>query len=132
MLCDVGDGALCVLEHAYLTRVERAHRLPRGRRQKPDPGEGGSVYRDVEYEEFALVVELDGRLWHQGFRRRNKDMERDLGATLLGRQSIRVGWAQSVETPCRTAGKIGQLLQLRGWAGHSQPCCPKCPIRSAG
>src|SRR5680860_581358 len=35
LLGDVATGALSLLEHRYLTRVERAHGLPRARRQGP-------------------------------------------------------------------------------------------------
>ena len=92
-------AALAVLENAYLNRVERAHGLPRGRRQKPSRSADGVIYRDVEYEEFDLIVELDGRLWREGLRQRAKDMERDLDAAVDGRKSVRVSWARSVDTP---------------------------------
>ena len=127
-LADVADGALSVLEHAYLNRVERAHGLPRGHRQKPNRSVDGATYRDVDYEEFDLIVELDGRLWHEGLRQRAKDMERDLDAAVDGRKSVRVSWAQSVDTPCTTAGKLGRLLQRRGWQGSVHPCGPDCAL----
>lgn len=128
-LADVATGALSVLEHAYLNRVERAHGPPRGRRQKPGQGSDGVVYRDVEYDEFALIVELDGRLWHDGVRKRAKDMDRDLDAAADGRDSVRVSWAQCVDTPCATAGRLGRLLQRRGWRGTVHPCSPDCALR---
>ncbi|MBM7366619.1 hypothetical protein [Gordonia hydrophobica] len=59
VLIDIRDGACSALEHTYLTRVERAHGLPRGVRQAPtDVGRRG--FRDVKYQEFGVVVELDG------------------------------------------------------------------------
>jgi hypothetical protein len=64
MLVDVADGVMSLLEHAYLVRVERAHGLPRGSRQRPASTSDGRAYRDVEYETFGLIVELDGGLWH--------------------------------------------------------------------
>lgn len=68
-------------EHAYLTRVERPHGLPRPRRQAVPPGQ--RVLRDVDYEASGLVVELDGRLFHSSAGARDADLERDLDARLL-------------------------------------------------
>ena len=60
VLDDVATGACSVLEHGYLTRVERPHGLPTGRRQVRDRISRGVLYRDVEYH-WGLVAELDGR-----------------------------------------------------------------------
>ncbi len=38
VLCDVSEGTCSVLERGYLTRVERPHGLPRGRRQVAGAG----------------------------------------------------------------------------------------------
>ncbi len=84
VLKDVAAGALSVREHAYLNRVERAHGLPLGSRQKQSARGQGATYRDVEYEAFRLIVELDGRLWHDGPRQRAQDMDRDLDAAIGG------------------------------------------------
>lgn len=65
LLEDIRDGTASVLEHGYLVQVERAHGLPVGTRQKAaavDLPTQRTVYRDVDYEAFALLVELDGRL----------------------------------------------------------------------
>jgi hypothetical protein len=65
VLEDVAAGAYSVLEHRYLTRVERPHGLPTARRQRR-VGQGRSIaFRDVEYLATATVVELDGRLGHE-------------------------------------------------------------------
>lgn len=62
LLGDAAAGTASVLEHGYLTQVERPHGLPRGRRQAAEAGLGGVRYRDVDYG--GLLVELDGRaLW---------------------------------------------------------------------
>lgn len=62
VLDDVAGGTCSVLEHGYLRGVERAHGLPRARRQVRAVGASGVVYRDVEHP--GLLVELDGRLFH--------------------------------------------------------------------
>jgi len=63
VLRDVADGTCSVLEHGYLTRVERPHGLSGARRQVRDRMGVGAVYREGLYE-GGLVVELDGRLFH--------------------------------------------------------------------
>ena len=131
VLADIATGAQSVLEHAYLNRVERAHRLPRGRRQSRSAGPERAAYHDVEYDDFDLLVELDGRLWHDRLHQRALDMDRDLDAAVDGRTTVRIGWAQTVRFPCRTAGKLARLLRARGWIGAPQPCGPSCPLRGA-
>ena len=48
VLRDIADGTCSVLEHGYLTKVERPHGLPRGRRQARGERSRQRVYRDVE------------------------------------------------------------------------------------
>lgn len=64
LLDDLAQGACSVLEREYLVRVERAHGLPPGRRQSRDDASGRPVFRDVDYEDFRVLVELDGREFH--------------------------------------------------------------------
>jgi hypothetical protein len=60
---DGGDHS--VLEFRYHRDVERAHALPEPRRQVPFAGPGGRRgRRDRVYEQYDVVVELDGRLAH--------------------------------------------------------------------
>lgn len=54
-LRDVADGTCSVLEHAYLVHIERAHRLPRARRQARATASVGIVYRDATYDEGCFV-----------------------------------------------------------------------------
>lgn len=122
-LRDIAEGACSVLEHAYLSRVERAHGLPCGRRQvRPD---GIPIYRDVEYAAQALVVELDGRLDHTDPEARDGDLDRDLAAAVDGRVTVRLGWGQVVGRPCATASRVAALLRVRGWGGSAH-ACPAC------
>lgn len=121
VLDDVGQGTCSVLEHGYLTLVERAHGLPRADRQVRASARG-PVHRDVVYRRQGLVVELDGRLFHDTARSRDLDMDRDLDAAVDGLDSVRVGWGQVYRRGCLTAVRIGILLQQRGWAGTITPC----------
>ena len=126
VLSDVADGTCSVLEHGYLTRVERAHDLPRARRQVRNLSSTGVVYRDVDYGE--LVVELDGRLFHDSTAQRDRDFERDLDAAVDGRSTVRLSYGQVIHRPCSTAGRLGALLTARGWPGTPRPCGPDCAL----
>jgi hypothetical protein len=129
VLGDIAEGTCSVLEHGYLERVERAHALPRPRRQRPRESDRGPQFRDVEFVEHALVVELDGRLFHDSAGQRDVDLDRDLDDAVDGRLSVRLGWGQVFDRPCRTATKLGLLLQQRGWAGQLRPCSEACPVQ---
>jgi hypothetical protein len=124
VLADVGQGACSVLEHGYLTRVERPHGLPTARRQVRDSPRG-AVYRDVVYVSLDRIVELDGVLFHDNATDRDQDLERDLDVAVLGRVTVRVGWGQVFRRPCRTALRIGGWLRAAGWDGVPMRC-PDC------
>lgn len=124
VLGDLGNGACSVLEQAYLSRVERAHGLPRGHRQRA-AWSTGRIYRDVDYDGFGLVVELDGRAFHDTARSRDRDLDRDLDTVVEGRITVRLGWGQVFGRACQTAARVGLLLQQRGWSG-SVTSCPAC------
>lgn len=120
---DLTEGTGSVLEHGYLTGVERAHRLPKGRRQASLRGLRGQ--NDVRYEVASVLVELDGLQFHSPTRDRYRDLERDIAATLAGHVTVRLGWGQIFGSPCRTAARLGVLMVERGWQGAPSPC-PAC------
>jgi len=126
VLEDVATGACSVLEHGFLDRVERAHGLPCAERQPRATATLGVVYRDVEYE--TLIVELDGRLFHDSAAQRDRDMDRDLDAAVDGRTTIRLGYGQVFDRPCATALRLETLLRRRGWRGSATPCAADCPL----
>jgi very-short-patch-repair endonuclease len=127
VLADVRAGACSALEHAYLTRVERPHGLPRATRQLRASSEN-PVYRDVVYQAQGLVVELDGRTFDDNARARDRDLDRDLEVAVDGLTTIRIGWGQAVGRPCATAEKIGRILDRLGWSG-TPTTCPQCGQR---
>ncbi|WP_335334161.1 hypothetical protein [Gordonia phthalatica] len=133
VLIDVRDGACSALEHTYLTHVERAHGLPRGVRQAPtEVGRRG--FRDVKYEEFGVVVELDGLEFHDDATSRDRDLERDLDAAAFAAlHTVRLAWGQAHIRSCSTASKLGRVLQNHGWTGAPTPCSsPSCTVRTFG
>lgn len=116
-----------MLEHGYVARVERPHGIPRARRQVRAVIAGAPVYRDAEIDE-RIVVELDGRMFHDSTTARDRDMERDLDASVVGRTTVRLGWGQVFDRPCSTAQKIGQLLAVHGWTGGLRRCGTSCSV----
>jgi hypothetical protein len=130
VLRDVAEGTCSVLEHGYLHRVERAHGLPSAQRQARATGSVGVVYRDADYG--RVVIELDGRLFHDTTEQRDLDFERDLDLAVEGRTAARLSWGQVYGRPCSTAGKVGALLQRCGWRGAPHPCGPDCGLALPG
>jgi len=129
LLADLRDGACSALEHSYLTRVERPHGLPSPVRQAPT-GAGRPGFRDLDYPDWGLVIELDGRAHHDNARDRDRDLERDLdAAVVLDRHTIRLGWGQAHVRSCSTAVKVGRYLSLLGWPDSPHPCTsPNCVV----
>jgi hypothetical protein len=118
-------GVHSSLEYRYLRDVERPHLLPRGVRQARARAGNGSIYRDVLYEQFALAVELDGRVAHPGDQRW-PDIQRDNAAAAGGILTLRYGWFDVTERPCEIAAQVAQALRLRGYT-LAQGCSPACP-----
>lgn len=97
---DIADGTCSVLEHQYFAEVENVHGLPVPQRQA-ETTVGRRGFRDVEYTEYGVVVELDGRLGHADFASRDRDMERHLDAAAFAhRITIRLGTGQVFRRPC--------------------------------
>ena len=132
VLQDVHAGTCSVLEHEYLTAVERAHGLPAPLRQAPT-GVGRPGFRDLDYPEWGVVVELDGRLGHSDAVSRDRDMERDLDAAVhADRRTYRIGYGQVRDRACSTAEKVAIGLGKGGWAGRPHPCSsPSCTLLRA-
>lgn len=136
VLQEAADGVQSLLESSHRNRVERAHGLPRPGRQRRERTEDGIVYRDAVYEDYKLVVELDGRIGHELSRERWDDQDRDLLVAGDDVMTLRLGWRHAEETPCRTAGRLARVFTARGWAGQVRACGPSCTavdhFRAAG
>jgi hypothetical protein len=127
VLEDVAIGAYSVLEHSYLTRVERPHGLPTAKRQRCVRPGRSAAYRDVEYRSIGLVVELDGRLGHELALDRWDDFDRDIVSLVAGDTTIRADWGQVLE-PCRLALGVVRIMRALGWRGKPHPCRPGCAL----
>jgi len=129
LIVAAAGGDHSVLEFRYHRDVERAHGLPESARQVPFTALGGRRgRRDRVYDEYGVVVELDGRLAHPGDNQW-KDKARDNAAAAEGMQSLRYGWMHVRWKACATAAEVARVLRLHGWDGHPKPCSPGCPVQ---
>lgn len=127
VLNDPAGGLHSVLEFRYSRDVEQAHGLPPAIRQVRVVRDRRSQYRDVVYEEYRVVVELDGRLAHRS-EDRWRDIRRDNAAAADGCITLRYSWSDVTAHACRTATEVAQVLCLRGWQRPPTPCSPTCPV----
>ncbi|HEX5086412.1 MAG TPA: hypothetical protein VFV89_01305 [Nocardioides sp.] len=130
VLIDVQSGVHSVLEYRYLKDVERAHGLPSGNRQRRVDVDRSVTYRDVDYVEFGVTVELDGRIGHSEAADLWADLERDIVTMTSGGLTVRAGWIHVLD-PCRLAKALSEVLTAKGWPGTLTPCGPNCGASSA-
>ena len=85
-------GAHSVIEYRYDRDVERAHGLPPASKQVPFTKPNGSKgFRDRCYEEYGLIIELDGKQYHPDeLKGRDQDRDNHAAAT-AGRRSGTAG-----------------------------------------
>ena len=124
-LTEIRSGVQSPLERRYLHKVERAHRLPEGRRQVKVKRGSSVLYHDVRYADFRVVVELDGVAYHSGDARRRDD-RRDNSNTLENLFTLRYGWIQVAYHPCEVAYEVWTLLVRQGYRVALQRCGQEC------
>lgn len=125
VLADVHEGVQSALERRYLRDVERAHGLPRGRRNAPEGRPSQRRYRDVRYLRYHLVVELDGRAAHPGEWKEKDDLRDNELLVAEGTVTLRYGWRAVTTEACATAGQVVRVLHANGWRG-AMASCPNC------
>ncbi|WP_170110933.1 type IV toxin-antitoxin system AbiEi family antitoxin domain-containing protein [Antricoccus suffuscus] len=118
MISDAADGAHSPLEVEYLRKVERAHGLPKGRRQRH--AGNAKQWVDVIYRAYGLIVELDGEATHR--RAAFRDRTRDNANAKVGWTTLRFGWHEIMADPCGVAAQIIEALIARGWRGIPAQC----------
>lgn len=126
-LAEAADGVQSLLESRYVRRVERPHGLPRASRQARSRVRGRTRYLDDLYGRYRVAVELDGQAGHPA-EARWRDIRRDNASAAAGIVTLRYGWADITDEPCRVAAEIAAVLQQRGWPGRPHPCGPRCPV----
>src|SRR5580693_885456 len=100
-LGDAGDGALSVLEHRYVHRVERPHGLPVARRQARIRQGTRNRYLDNLYEEYGVCTELDGTAAHPADEQW-RDKRRDNVNAVRGFVTLRFGLADLGNRRCES------------------------------
>lgn len=126
ILLDATHGAHSMLELQHLRRVERAHALPTGTRQRRH-SHGRVIWIDVDHEEYTTRVELDGRVGHLGdgaFR----DRRRDNRGVVERNATLRYGHAEVFGSPCAVAAEQALVLADRGWEGTPRSCGDGCTM----
>jgi Transcriptional regulator, AbiEi antitoxin len=122
------QGVHSLLEFRYVNRVERPHGLPIATRQVRVTRAGHHQYQDVTYQAYGVVVELDGQVAHP-VELRWRDIRRDNANTVDDDQrTLRYGWADVTEEPCRVAAEVGSVLFRRGWDGRVRRCGTACAL----
>lgn len=129
LITEAARGTHSLLEHRYDRDVERAHGLPGSARQtqyiKLDGTKG---FRDRHYQQYGVIVELDGMSAHQE-EDRWADRERDNHAATLRKQTLRFGWKHVRHQTCETAGLTAAVLANHGWRGSPKRCSPGCAVQ---
>ena len=119
LVAEVAAGAESYLEMLYLQTVERPHGLPRGDRQSARPGLPYEC--DVRYDDFRVIVELDGRLGHEG-EGRFRDMNRDNRHALRDQVTLRYGYYDVTGRACAVGYQVYLALVRRGYPEPFKRC----------
>jgi hypothetical protein len=128
LITEAAEGTHSLLEYHYDHDVERAHGLPRSACQTPYTKlDGSKGFRDRSYQQFGVVVELDGASAHPE-EDRWADRERDNHAAMLRQQTLRFGWKHVRHQTCQTAAVTVTVLMNHGWQGQPKPCSPACAL----
>jgi hypothetical protein len=118
ILAETANGVQSPLEYRWIEQVERPHRLPVPTRPYRLPS--GAV-TDGAYQQFRVLLELDGRRYHDG-ERRFRDWRRDNLSSEDGWLTLRYGWHDTVVESCETAGNVFRVLRRRGYTGQPARC----------
>lgn len=128
------DGVHSALEHRYVLDVEKAHGLPASRRQAPVDVDGRTLFEDVLYEKWGLIVRLDGQRFHSAKQRRFRDRRRDNAAELNDKPRLNYGWDDVAKDPCGVYREVRAVLVREGWSDASYGCerCGAPPAQVSG
>lgn len=126
ILSEVAAGRESPLEVRFARDVQRAHGLPMGVAQQST---GRAALHDIGFPELRVLIELDGRLGHEGSDGRHRDAGRDRRTSAQGWLTVRATWRDVAGTPCRLASELGGVMSARGWDGRPRRCRrPGCSV----
>jgi very-short-patch-repair endonuclease len=97
------------LEARFRDLVEGAG-LPQGLRQLDAGGEHWVGRVDVAYPAHRLLIELDGRRWHDSRSAMESDRRRDNDLVAAGWRVVRITWRQLVDDPVGVVALLRRLL----------------------
>lgn len=89
--------------------------------EHPLPGRGVvEGFVDRCWPEVGLIVEADGRRWHERRQQMQRDADRTLEAQAVGYETSRVMWERVVHDPEGTATLLRSIFDARA-ALHGLP-----------
>lgn len=89
-----------------LLRVLRMGGLPRPVLQFPHPSPAINGYVDAAYPPERLIIEVDGRRWHQKMADIERDHERDNAAAAVHFRTLRFGWDDLTKQPAWVVAQV--------------------------
>jgi hypothetical protein len=115
VVLDLLDGAQSLGELDVAAECRRRH-LPAPTRQSIRPGRGGSYFLDLEWEEWGVVVEIDG-IHHAWAQNLVSDALRHNEIALQGRVVLHLPLLGYRVAPEEFFEQIGRALRDNGWPG---------------
>lgn len=101
------------LERDFFDLVRRSA-LPEPRRQYPLPRRDGvRNLSDAAWPEVKLIVEVDGRRWHQRLADMRRDRDRDMQAAAAGWQVVRLLHEHVIGAPDETIRELFDVYAVR-------------------
>ncbi|MEO5709711.1 MAG: hypothetical protein ABIQ59_07805 [Nocardioidaceae bacterium] len=111
---DIADGVQALSELDF-ARLCRRRGLPEPTRQKVRPGHRGRAYLDVEWDEWRVVVEVEGA-HHDAPENAVDDALRQNALTIGRLDVLRIPVLGLRTCPGDFLDQVEQLLRLAGWA----------------
>lgn len=111
---DKGDAISASALDKALSRVVKLSGLPAPTREHPLPSvQCLTGFVDRYFATALLIVEADGRKWHERRRNMARDRERDLEAARTGHQTVRFVWEHLVSDPDGSARALVDIHRVR-------------------
>lgn len=129
VVSDICGGAEALSEIDF-ARLCRQRGLPEPSRQAARSGPGGRIYLDAVWEEYGVVVEIDGSQHREGLAMAS-DALRDNHLTIQGSRVLRIPVLGLVSEPDAFLAQLSEALQRGGWSPPSGRFAPSAPSDGA-